>query len=202
MTVETGKRASELISRIKGYDADVKSIIGMIVEIFLLTFGLFFLAIDLDSSSWAPVFVFASIISPFGLIILLLPIMFHIHADPQEFVEAFKMDNKSKDVSEIEILEKAYSTCRPFVKKGFEYSLESWLLLSVWTSLLEVSATTGNITIRNWSAFWFLLFISSVGALVGFVLTIVFYLRKRSIEKALFAIQLKKSDKAEISIKL
>lgn len=107
MRVETGKRASELISRIKGYDADVKSIIGMIVEIFLLTFGLFFLAIDLDSSSWAPVFVFASIISPFGLIILLLPIMFHIHADPQEFVEAFKMDNKSKDVSEIEILEKA-----------------------------------------------------------------------------------------------
>ncbi|NJE05326.1 hypothetical protein E3E36_04055 [Thermococcus sp. M36] len=153
MAVKTGERASELISRIKGYDADVKSFVGMVVGVFLLTGGLFFLAIDLDSSSWAPVFVFAAIIPAVGLIILLIVIMFHTHADPQEFVEAFKMDNKSKDVSEMEILEKAYSTCRPFVKEGFEYSLASWLLLSIWASLLEVGATTGNIAIRNWSAF-------------------------------------------------
>ncbi|AEO13962.1 hypothetical protein TAM4_2366 [Thermococcus sp. AM4] len=44
--------------------------------------------------------------------------------------------------------------------------------------------------------------ICSIASFVGFVLTIISYLRKRSIEKALFAIQLKKSDKAEISIKI
>ncbi|EEB73133.1 conserved hypothetical protein [Thermococcus sp. AM4] len=46
-----------------------------------------------------------------------------------------------------------------------------------------------------------LLLVSLFGT-IDFVFIIVFYLRKRSIEKALFAIQLKKSDKAEISIKI
>ncbi|WP_297090624.1 hypothetical protein [Thermococcus sp.] len=202
MEVEAGERVDELISQIKGYDTNAKSFVSIFIGVMLLIFVLFFLAIDFNSSSWSYVLVFAVIFPVAGVAFLLGIIMFHIHADPQEFVEAFKRDNRSREVSELLILGKAYSTCRPFVKEGFNYSLASWLLLSIWTSLLEVGTGTGNIVIKNWSAFWFILFISSMGALVGFVLTIVFYLRKRSIEKALFAIQLKKSDNAEISIKL
>ncbi|WP_188203264.1 hypothetical protein [Thermococcus camini] len=137
-----------------------------------------------------------------GILFLGLIMAFFIHADPDRFVEAYTRDNRNKDVSDIEIIRAAYSECIPYVNEGLNTALISWLLLGIWTAFIEFGIATGTVVIKNWSLFWLLIFVSSIGSLLGFILTVIFFLRKKSIRKALFAIQLKKSDKAEISIKI
>jgi hypothetical protein len=116
--------------------------------------------------------------------------------DEQDFVEAFRKDNPEE--AEIEILNAGYSKARIRVKDALQCAIATWLLFGGYAGTIEIATLQGMLTIRN----WIMIGILHVLAFVGFVLTIVFYLRKRSIEKALLAIQLKKTDKAEISIKL
>jgi len=119
-----------------------------------------------------------------------------IRVDSQDFVEAFREDNPEE--TEIEILYAGYSKARTRIKDALSVAVMAWLVFGGYAGAIEIAVFEGIITIKDWTMLGVLHFLS----FVSFILAIVLYLRKRSIEKALFAIQLKKSDKAEISIKI
>ena len=179
-----------------------------------IVFGIILMIIVLGLSLGVPLYSFEPkssgslyiVVSPGGIIIWfmafisLLIAAFKFQADVNDFVRAYKGDYPEK--SEIEILERAYSDALSHTHESFKNALTAWLMFGAWVSLVEIGLASGNLGVKNSSAFWLGVGLASVLSFVGFVLTILSYLRKRSIEKALFAIQLKKSDKAEISIKI
>jgi len=126
--------------------------------------------------------------------------LYKLKADPQRFVSAYKSDEPQ--TPEIEIMEKAYSRALKHVSEAFRDMIILWLVFGTIIGLVEIAVMTGSLEIKKLPVFWAFLGMASLLSFASFVLMIVFYLRKRSIEKALFAIQLKKSDKAEISIKI
>ncbi|WP_048149818.1 hypothetical protein [Thermococcus sp. AM4] len=105
-----------------------------------------------------------------------------------------------KTETELEKLELAHKKALEYTENAFKYSLEGWIYSGLVLAFAEIALWKGwlHLVTPNLIA---LLLVSLFGT-IDFVFIIVFYLRKRSIEKALFAIQLKKSDKAEISIKI
>ncbi|WP_297548238.1 hypothetical protein [Thermococcus sp.] len=147
--------------------------------------------------------IIAGLVSTIGVPIALVVVAYDLlklKADPQKFVEAYRKDEAQ--TSEIEILEKAYSKAHDYVSEAFRDTLILWLGLGFITALVEIAVITGSLEVKDSTRFWVLIGLSSLLSVVSFILMIIFYLRKRSIEKALFAIQLKKTDKAELSIKL
>jgi len=108
---------------------------------------------------------------------------------------------KYSNLPEIEKLEKAYSLASGRAYEAFKASLIGWIIAGVgnaalWYAIME-GALPYDSTITK---------LAVVGGLllgfVLFVLVIFTYLKHKEYDKELFAIQLKKSDKAEISIKL
>ncbi len=125
---------------------------------------------------------------------------YKVQADPQEFVDAYKRDYPRE--KEIEILELAYKKAHEYQNEAFKDALSTWLGFGFYLGLIEIGLSSGGLIIKNGAYFWTVFSISSIVSFIGFILTIISYLHKRSIEKALFAIQLKKTDKTELSIKL
>ena len=126
--------------------------------------------------------------------------LYKLKADPQRFLNAYRSDEPH--TPEIEIMEKAYLKALKHVSEAFRDMVILWLAFGTIIGLDEIAVMTGSLEIKKLSLFWAFLGIASILSFASFVLMIIFYLRKRSIEKALFAIQLKKSDKAEIAIKI
>ena len=105
-----------------------------------------------------------------------------------------------KAETELEKLEIVHKKALEYSEEAFKSSLSGWILSGLALAFAEVALWKGWLL---WVApILITLIIVSISGTVSFVLMIISYLRKRSIEKALFAIQLKKSDKAEISIKI
>ncbi|MCD6373834.1 MAG: hypothetical protein J7L37_09920 [Thermococcus sp.] len=108
---------------------------------------------------------------------------------------------KFSELSEIEKLEKAYSLASKRAQEAFKASLAGWLFTGFGSALfwyilanepVPYNSSIPKITVIGTSLFSFVLF----------VLIIFAYLKHKEYDKELFAIQLKKTDKAEISIKL
>ena len=195
-------RVDELEKKLKGED-DQASLLTLVVGILILSLATPWVAFDLNKSSSSPSLLIVAIAGAFltfyGLISAVMAV-YAIQADPQEFVDAYKWDYPQK--KEIEILELAYKKAHEYQNKAFKSALTAWLGLGFYLGLLEIGLAVGDLSVKNWSYLWAVIGICSIASFIGFILTIISYLRKRSIEKALFAIQLKKTDKAELSIKL
>ena len=108
---------------------------------------------------------------------------------------------KYSNLPEIEKLEKAYSLASGRAYEAFKASLIGWIIAGVgnaalWYAIMEGALPYDSTIIK----------LAVVGGpLLGFVLFVLMiftYLKHKEYDKELFAIQLKKSDKAEISIKL
>ena len=195
-------RVDELEKKLKGEGEDVWLLLILFIGAFV--FGLVTMGKAFDSNNSSGLLSFLVILGsvllmPFGLFSVILT-WYAIQADPQEFVDAYKWDYPQKE--EIEILELAYKKAHKYQNEAFKNALTAWLGLGFYLGLLEIGLAVGDIAVKNWSYLWAVIGICSIASFVGFILTIISYLRKRSIEKALFAIRLKKSDKAELSIKL
>ena len=103
---------------------------------------------------------------------------------------------KFSKLPEIEKLEKAYSLASRRAYEAFKASLIGWIITGVgnaalWYAIIEGATITKPAVLG--------------GSLLGFILFVLMtftYLKHKEYDKRLFAIQLKKSDKAEISIKL
>ena len=103
---------------------------------------------------------------------------------------------KYSNLPEIEKLEKAYSLASRRAYEAFKASLIGWIITGVgnaalWYAIIEGATITKPAVLG--------------GSLLGFILFVLMtftYLKHKEYDKRLFAIQLKKSDKAEISIKL
>jgi len=197
-----GDEVYKLHKKLNGEDWERISTIFMIILTVSLSFGIpFFAFVSTSDSSIIYVAVTAGgiLIWLFGIISMLIASL-KFQVDVNEFVRAYKRDYSER--AEIEILEMAYSDALSHAQEGLKNALTAWLLFGAWVSLTEIGLVSGNLGIKNSSVFWFGIGVASLLSFAGFIFTILLYLRKRSIEKALFAIQLKKSDKAEISIKL
>ena len=197
-----GSEVDKLHKKLNGQDLDtISAVFVVLVVYFGIPFGVPFLSIEPVGDSDTLLFiitmggVFIWLFGLFGMVRAVLK----FQADVNEFIRAYKKDYPTR--SEIEILEMAYSDALSYAYGGLKDALVAWLLLGTWVPLVEITIISGNATIGNSFVFWFGIRLASILSFAGFILTI-FYLRKRSIEKALFAIQLKKSDKAEISIKI
>ena len=102
---------------------------------------------------------------------------------------------------EIEKLEKAYSLASGRAYEAFKAFLIGWIIAGVgnaalWYAIME-GALPYDSTITKLAVIG--------GPLLGFVLFVLMiftYVKHKEYDKELFAIQLKKSDKAEISIKI
>ena len=166
--------------------------------------GMFFFMSTFDRTGGAALLgLIANLAGTIGFPILVFLFILNIYtlkADPQKFVEAYRKDEPQ--TSEIEILEKAYSKAHDFISESFQYAVILWLAFGITIGLIEIAVVTGSLEVKDSTRFWALIGLSSLLSAASFILMVVFYLRKRSIEKALFAIQFKKSDKAELSIKL
>jgi hypothetical protein len=124
----------------------------------------------------------------------------YLQIDAQEFVEAYREDYPQ--MKDIEILESGYKKALKYQSDAFMAALLAWLGSGFYLGLLALAITTGVLAVKNWSYLWMITGVLSLASFGSFILMILHYLRKRSIEKALFAIQFKKGDKAEISIKI
>ncbi|WP_048149813.1 hypothetical protein [Thermococcus sp. AM4] len=197
-----GYSVDRLEKKLKG-DYDKGLLIVFFIGSFVLGLATPWVAFDLDNSSGGVISFIAVMASmafiPLGIFSVLMAI-YEVQADAQEFVEAYKRDYPKEP--EINLLESGYKKAHEYQNKAFKDALTAWLGLGVYIGLVELALVADNLVVKNWSYLWAVLGICSIASFVGFVLTIISYLRKRSIEKALFAIQLKKSDKAEISIKI
>ena len=108
---------------------------------------------------------------------------------------------KYSNLPGIEKLEKAYSLASGRAYEAFKASLIGWIIAGVgnaalWYAIME-GALPYDSTITKLAVVG--------GPLLGFVLFVLMiftYLKHKEYDKQLFAIQLKKSDKAEISIKI
>ncbi|MCD6373533.1 MAG: hypothetical protein J7L37_08345 [Thermococcus sp.] len=108
---------------------------------------------------------------------------------------------KYSNLPEIEKLEKAYSLASGRAYEAFKASLIGWIIAGVgnaalWYAIME-GALPYDSTITKLAVIG--------GPLLGFVLFVLMiftYVKHKEYDKELFAIQLKKSDKAEISIKI
>ena len=108
---------------------------------------------------------------------------------------------KFSKLPEIEKLEKAYSLASRRAYEAFKASLIGWIITGVgnaalWYAIME-GALPYDSTITKLAVIG--------GPLLGFVLFVLMiftYVKHKEYDKELFAIQLKKSDKAEISIKI
>jgi len=194
-----GSSVEELEKEIKGNNP------SLIILILIALFGeiLFFIDAFGGETELTMLGFIAGYAGVFGVPIatlLFIAELYALKADPQKFVEAYRKDEPK--TPEIEILEKAYSKAHDYVSEAFRDTLILWLTLGFITALVEIAVITGSLEIKDSTRFWVLMGLSSLLSVASFILMIIFYLRKRSIEKALFAIQLKKTDKAEISIKL
>jgi len=130
-----------------------------------------------------------------------LPIGFyHLSASNPQMLISCLEKWEVEDKTELEKLELVHKKALEYAENAFRYSLEGWIFSGLILAFAQVALWKGWLLLVT-PVLIMLLFVSIFGA-IDFVLMIVFYLRKRSIEKALFAIQLKKSDKAEISIKI
>ncbi|WP_297495802.1 hypothetical protein [Thermococcus sp.] len=103
--------------------------------------------------------------------------------------------------SDIEKLAVVYSVAVERTHEGFKGTLLIWLTAGIGLTLLEYGSFTGNITLSDGVVRLSGLIFMILGP-INFVLMVWSYLRYRRYTKELFAIQLKKSDKAEISIKI
>ncbi len=108
---------------------------------------------------------------------------YKVQADPQEFVDAYKRDYPRE--KEIEILELAYKKAHEYQNEAFKDALSTWLGFGFYLGLIEIGLSSSGLIIKNGAYFWTIFGISSIASFIGFVLTIIPYLRKRSIEKAL-----------------
>jgi len=200
--IPSGRREmGDFVDRLnKKLEPDVWTFIFFLIGSFVLAYIMMF-GIDTKSSGSSYMLAVWSgiILIPAG-ILSLVSAMYSIQADAQEFVEAYKRDYPEEP--EINLLESGYKKAHEYQNKAFKDALTAWLGLGVYIGLVELALLFDNLVVKNWSYLWAVLGICSIASFIGFVLTILSYLRKRSIEKALFAIQLKKSDKAEISIKI
>jgi len=194
-------RVDELEKKLKGEGDDVWLLLILFIGAFVFGIATSWKAFGNNSSGLLTFLVIlgSMLLMPFGLFSVILT-LYAIQSDPQEFVDAYKWDYPQKE--EIEILELAYKKAHKYQNEAFKNALTAWLGLGFYLGLLEIGLAAGDIAVKNWSYLWAVIGICSIASFVGFILTIISYLRKRSIEKALFAIQLKKTDKAEISIKL
>ncbi|WP_297535104.1 hypothetical protein [Thermococcus sp.] len=105
------------------------------------------------------------------------------------------------NLPEIEKLEKAYSLASRRAYEAFKASLIGWIITGVGNAVLGYAIMEG--ALQYDSPITKLAVVG--GPLLGFtlfVLMIFTYLKHKEYDKQLFAIQLKKSDKAEISIKI
>ena len=105
------------------------------------------------------------------------------------------------NLPEIEKLEKAYSLASGRAYEAFKASLIGWIIAGVGNAVLGYAIMEG--ALQYDSPITKLAVVG--GPLLGFtlfVLMIFTYLKHKEYDKQLFAIQLKKSDKAEISIKI
>jgi hypothetical protein len=196
---EMGSRVTELEKKLDA-GSDIGFILLVLIGMFIMSF-LQLLTFDLRNISLIGWIAISTGFMVFlAGTISLLSSAYKIQADPQEFVDAYKWDYPQK--KEIEILELAYKEAHRYQNEAFKDALSTWLSFGFYLTLLELGLFTGGLVIKNGSYFWAIFGITSIASFVSLILTIISYLRKRSIEKALFAIQLKKSDKAEISIKL
>ena len=178
-----------------------KSVVLFLLILMLMPLGVLY-AINEDASSdlvGGLLFIGWGLFWTWAIIVLYGSILV-FSSDVNEFVRAYRSDNPEKD--EIEILEMAYSDALSYASDGFKGALFAWLSLGAWSFLAEIGVFSGSLVLKSPSVFWIGVGIASLLSFVAFILTILLYLRKRSIEKALFAIQLKKTDKAELSIKL
>ena len=194
-------RVAELEKKLKGEDDQTFSLI-LFISILIFSLATPWVAFDLNNTSdlfYILVAIVGAFLMIYGIISAVMA-LYAIQADPQEFVDAYKWDYPQKE--EIEILELAYKKAHKYQNEAFKNALTAWLGLGFYLGLLEIGLAAGDIAVKNWSYLWAVIGICSIASFVGFIITIISYLRKRSIEKALFAIQLKKSDKAELSIKL
>ena len=122
--------------------------------------------------------------------------------DPQMILSQCKDEwNSLKSAkSDIERLEIVYESAVNVSRKALYGFLERWIETGVALGLLLLGMLKGWFTLST-----FIQLSSIILSLVGmtsFFLMIFSYLRYRDYTKQLLAIQLKKSDKAEISIKL
>ncbi|ASJ07719.1 hypothetical protein A3L11_00115 [Thermococcus siculi] len=192
-----GSKVWELEKEIEGRDP-LSFLIALVIF-----FGIVFLVGDAFDDAGTAFGFIVGFESIFGIPIASIFLIAELHtlkADPQKFIEAYRKDEPQ--TPEIEILEKAYSEPHKYISEAFRDTLLLWLGLGAITALVDIAVITGSLEIKDLTKFWVLIGLSSLLSAASFILMIIFYLRKRSIEKALFAIQLKKSDKAEISIKI
>jgi len=143
----------------------------------------------------------------YGLVIGVIMMVADVWEDfstmnPHDILECINKRRKGwekfSELSEIEKLEKAYSLASDRAKESFKVFLTGWLLNGFGAFTLWYSVMNGKLAYN--SATKLTLFVSPILGLALFVLMIVAYLKHREYEKALFAIQLKKSDRTEISI--
>ncbi|WP_297550613.1 hypothetical protein [Thermococcus sp.] len=195
MAVKEGHYVKRLDDKL-GYGAeDISTIIYFFGGVFVFATIFSITAFNFEGEDFLLALLVSFFVSLIGFTSLWCALRFW-DVDAQDFVEAFRKDNPEE--AEIEILNAGYSKARTRVKDALTCAVATWLIFGGYAGAIEIATLQGMLTIKN----WIIIGILHILAFVGFVLTIVFYLRKRSIEKALFAIQLKKSDKAEISIKL
>jgi hypothetical protein len=192
MAVREGPNVKRIEKKLE-YESEDLLTIGSIFAIILL-FAIAFSTITFGRADFFAIIV-SFIVIFFGIAGLMGAIK-GLSIDVQEFVEAFRQDNP--DETDIAILEEAYSLARKYAKNSLSGAIMAWLTFGIYAGVIEIAALEGVIPLEDYR----MLGILHILSFVGFILMIVLYLRKRSIEKALFAIQLKKSDKAEISIKI
>jgi ABC-type multidrug transport system fused ATPase/permease subunit len=111
--------------------------------------------------------------------------------DPNEIMARCLSDTRTQE----EKLEEAYSKAIKRAYNLFISFLIEWILLGISTAILLYFGIPYWLTTIS-------LIVFSLGSLVSFVLWIISYLRYKDYTKQLLVIQLKKSDKAEISIKI
>ncbi|WP_048146573.1 hypothetical protein [Pyrococcus abyssi] len=103
--------------------------------------------------------------------------------------------NNPKNLDEHEKLEWAYEVATRTAYNVFIWSLIIWILVGTSVGIL------GYIGPPHWLT-TISIYVFSLVSLTSFILMIISYLRYRDYSKKLLAIQLKKSGKAEISIKI
>jgi len=112
--------------------------------------------------------------------------------DPSEIISKCRI---SSHMSEEEKLIKAYKLATDRAYALWVNFLIYWILIGIANSVLLIYGIPHWLTTVSIYAF-------SLFGFLSFVLWIISYLRYRDYSKRLLAIQLKKSDKAEISIKI